>query len=57
MTHMTILRLPVVRARVGLSRSTIYKFIESGHFPKPVQLGTRAVGSKGDRIGGSDASC
>jgi len=43
-TYMTILRLPMVIARVGLSRSTIYKFIESGGFPRPVHLGPRAVG-------------
>ncbi len=43
MAH-TILRLPVVRARTGLSRSTIYLRISEGSFPRPVQLGVRAVG-------------
>ena len=28
----------------GLGRSSIYKFIALGTFPKPVQLGDRAVG-------------
>ena len=39
-----ILRLPVVKARTGLSRSTIYLRISEGNFPKPVSLGGRAVG-------------
>ncbi|TQE99619.1 MAG: AlpA family transcriptional regulator [Spiribacter salinus] len=43
MTH-TILRLPAVKARTGLSRSTIYLRIAEGSFPKPVSLGGRAVG-------------
>jgi prophage regulatory protein len=43
MTH-TILRLPAVKASVGLSRSTIYLRIAEGTFPKPVSLGGRAVG-------------
>jgi len=40
----TVLRLPIVKARVGLSRSTIYKFIAEGTFPAAVRLGPRAVG-------------
>jgi len=40
----TILRLPVVKARTGLSRSTIYLRISQGNFPKPISLGDRAVG-------------
>ena len=40
----TILRLPQVKARTGLSRSTIYLRISEGTFPKPVSLGARAVG-------------
>lgn len=43
MTH-TILRLPDVKKRTGLSRSTIYLRIAVGAFPKPVALGGRAVG-------------
>jgi prophage regulatory protein len=44
MTHQVILRLPVVKARTALSRSSIYKFIIAGQFPKSVRLGPRAVG-------------
>jgi len=40
----SILRLPAVLARTGLSRSTIYLRISEGRFPKPVSLGGRAVG-------------
>lgn len=43
MTH-NILRLPAVKARTGLSRSTIYRRISNGDFPRPVSLGGRAVG-------------
>jgi prophage regulatory protein len=43
MTH-TILRLPVVKATTGLSRSTIYLRVAQGTFPQPVRLGERAVG-------------
>jgi prophage regulatory protein len=43
MVH-TILRLPEVKRSTGLSRSTIYLRIAEGKFPKPISLGTRAVG-------------
>jgi prophage regulatory protein len=39
-----ILRLPAVKARTGLSRSTIYLRVSEGSFPKPVSLGARAIG-------------
>jgi prophage regulatory protein len=40
----TILRLPAVKTRTGLSRSTIYLRVAEGKFPKPISLGARAVG-------------
>lgn len=40
----SILRRAQVQARTGLSRSTIYQYIQDGHFPRPLQLGPRAVG-------------
>ena len=43
MTH-TILRLPVVIERTGLSRSTIYLMMSKDKFPSPIALGDRAVG-------------
>jgi prophage regulatory protein len=39
-----ILRLPAVKVRTGLSRSSIYLWISKGKFPAPVSLGARAVG-------------
>lgn len=39
-----ILRLPAVKARTGLSRSTIYLRVNQGNFPRPVGLGARAIG-------------
>lgn len=40
----TVLRLPDVKRRTGLSRSTIYLRISKNDFPKPISLGGRAVG-------------
>lgn len=40
----TILRLPAVKARTGLSRSTIYLRMSKGDFPTSISLGDRAVG-------------
>jgi len=38
------LRLPKVQDRTGKSRSTIYKGVNDGTFPKPIKIGPRAVG-------------
>ena len=38
-----MLRRREVEARTGLARSTIYDWIRSGHFPRPISLGSRAV--------------
>jgi prophage regulatory protein len=46
----TILRRPEVERRTGLSRSTIYALIAARKFPKPVQLGPRAVGWLEDEV-------
>lgn len=39
-----ILRLPTVKTRTGLSRSTIYTRMSEDEFPAPISLGGRAVG-------------
>jgi len=39
-----IYRLPAVKARTGLSRSTIYLRMADGTFPKQISIGERAVG-------------
>lgn len=38
-----LIRLPEVQHRVGLGRSTIYRWMAEGKFPKSVQLGGYAV--------------
>ena len=45
-----ILRLPTVRARTGLSRSTIYKYVSLGLFPRPVHLSKRLIGFVEDEV-------
>jgi|APSaa5957512576_1039674.scaffolds.fasta_scaffold18638_3 prophage regulatory protein len=40
----TILRLPAVLKRTGLSRSTVYLLISKDKFPESISLGDRAVG-------------
>lgn len=47
---MQIIRLPVVRERTGLSRSTIYALAARGDFPTPIKLGARASGWVADEI-------
>jgi prophage regulatory protein len=39
-----ILRLRAVLLRTGLTRSMAYALLKDGHFPKPINLGARAVG-------------
>ena len=39
-----ILRLPEVLSITGVSRSSIYKWMDEGNFPRPKQLGARAIG-------------
>lgn len=41
---MRILRMKQVIEITGLARSTIYKFVTDGGFPKPIPLGDRCVG-------------
>ena len=40
---MRIIRLKEVIDSTGLARSTIYKYIGEGSFPRPVSLGDRCV--------------
>jgi prophage regulatory protein len=39
-----MLRMPTVRRRTALGRSTIYRLMGQGLFPLAVRLGPRAVG-------------
>tara|TARA_B100000676_G_scaffold313222_1_gene392432 strand:- start:1945 stop:2142 length:198 start_codon:yes stop_codon:yes gene_type:complete len=47
---MRLIRLAEVMKNTGLGRSSIYKRIAEGEFPKPVPLGGRAVGWVSDEI-------
>ncbi|WBU39889.1 AlpA family transcriptional regulator [Marinobacter alkaliphilus] len=49
---MRILRLRNVMKKTGLARSTIYKYIDAGTFPKPIDLGGRSVGWVDSEIDG-----
>lgn len=40
---MKLIRLKQVMECTGLARSTVYKFIAEGDFPKPVKLGVRVA--------------
>ncbi|HYC42360.1 MAG TPA: AlpA family transcriptional regulator [Noviherbaspirillum sp.] len=44
MTSQTIIRLPQVKERTGLSRTTLYSLIKEGKFARPISIGARAVG-------------
>jgi prophage regulatory protein len=46
----TVLRLPEVMHRVGFSRSAIYKLVARKQFPKPINIGVRAVAWREDEI-------
>lgn len=52
-----ILRLPAVKQRTGLSRSTIYLKISNDEFPSPVPLGSRAVGWDEEEISSWIRAC
>ena len=54
---LTILRRKQVENRTGLSRSTIYLRIQEGTFPRPINLGARAVGWLENEIEAWLASC
>lgn len=40
----SILRLPQVLSKTGLSKSTLYARAARDEFPRPIRLGARAVG-------------
>lgn len=40
-----VLRKPAVKERIGINAdSTLYDLMATGHFPRPINLGARAVG-------------
>ncbi|MBD8678314.1 helix-turn-helix transcriptional regulator [Sphingomonas sp. CFBP 13720] len=44
------MRRPEVENTVGLSRSAIYAAMDRGDFPRPIQIGRRAVGWRSNDI-------
>ena len=52
----TLLRLPAVKARSGLSRSTVYLRISQGLWTHPVNLGGRAVAWPADEVDALNAA-
>jgi len=56
-TKERILRLSDVKERTGLSRSTIYLYINDGIFPRPISLGARCVGWLESEIDGWIEAC
>lgn len=47
---LSVLRLQAVKSRTGLARSTIYKYMQQGCFPRSIQLGKKAVGWRSNDI-------
>ncbi|RYG86451.1 MAG: AlpA family phage regulatory protein [Alphaproteobacteria bacterium] len=43
-TSERILRLPAVLDLTGLSRATLYRRIQTGHFPKQIAISIRCAG-------------
>lgn len=43
-------RRSTLEEMLGISRSTIYRLMEDGDFPRPIRLGRRAVGWKSEDI-------
>lgn len=43
-TSERILRLAAVLERTGLSRATLYRRIQSGHFPRQIAISIRCAG-------------
>lgn len=46
-----ILRIKAVLQRTGLSRSTMYRKMQNGTFPRNVQISTRCAGWRESAIG------
>jgi prophage regulatory protein len=38
-----LLRLPEVARTIGVSRATIYRYVDSGRLPRPVKISTRCI--------------
>lgn len=45
-----LLRLPELVRTIGVSRATIYRYVDSGRLPPPVKLSTRCVAWRNSEI-------
>ena len=45
-----LLRLPELVRTIGVSRATIYRYVDSGRLPPPVRLSTRCVAWRASEI-------
>lgn len=45
-----ILRRPAVQSLTGLSRTGIWRYVQAGSFPAPIQLGPRAIGWRASEV-------
>jgi prophage regulatory protein len=45
-----LLRLPELIRLIGISRATIYRYINSGRLPPPVKLSTRCIAWRASEI-------
>lgn len=50
MQNLQFIKLPEVMALTGLSRSTIYLYMEKKCFPKSIKIGLRAVAWRKDDV-------
>jgi len=50
MSDIELWRLPQVRAKVGISRSEIYRLVSLNRFPAPIPLGERLIAWRSDEI-------
>lgn len=50
MTPEKYLRRPAVEQLTGLSRTTLYRLMSEGMFPRPVKIGGRAIAWPESRI-------
>lgn len=51
-----ILRLPAIKSKSGLSRSTLYSRISEGLWPKFVKIGQRSVGQPAHEVSALNAA-
>jgi prophage regulatory protein len=49
-TQVLLVRLRQLISIVGLSRSTIYRLVKAGNFPKPIRIGISSLAWRMDEI-------